>query len=120
MANGVTFKIKNDHTNEVIHQKDVLVQTALEMIGLQAEKYAVLYISGDSGHPKRVDTGNLRDSINHRVVKEEEAVYVGTNVEYALAVHEGTIRMAPNRYLRDAATDHTDEYKKMAEDCLNG
>ena len=30
------------------------------------------------------------------------AVYIGTNVEYAEYVHDGTSRMAPNRFLKNA------------------
>jgi len=44
-----------------------------------------------------VDTGNLRRSENSRIVSDTEG-RVGTNVEYARWVHDGTDRMAPNPY----------------------
>lgn len=49
-----------------------------------------------------------------------EAVYIGTNVEYAIYVHEGTQRMTPNRFLRDAMSEHVEEYKKILEQTLKG
>lgn len=50
----------------------------------------------------------------------DQAVYIGTNVEYAIYVHEGTQRMAPNRFLRNAMGNHVAEYKKTIETVLQG
>lgn len=50
----------------------------------------------------------------------DQAVYVGTNVEYAPYVHEGTQRMAPNRFLRNAMSEHIPEYKAIIEKVLKG
>lgn len=106
----------------------------LEMLGLQAEGYAQLELESN---PRRVDTGNLRNSISH--AKDENAAYVGTNVDYAIYVHEGTGKyavggggrqtpwryqddegnwhtttgMLPNRFLRNAVEKHTEEYKQI-------
>jgi HK97 gp10 family phage protein len=55
---------------------------ALERCGMQAEGYAKDFVP--------VDTGNLRNSISHRVDESEKAVYVGTNNEYAAYVELGT------------------------------
>ena len=49
---------------------------------------------------------------------EPDTVYIGTNVEYAPYVHEGTLRMAANRFLRDAMDKHTNEYKQLMERVL--
>ena len=49
-----------------------------------------------------------------------DTVYLGTNVEYALEVHEGTVRMAPNRFIRNAMSDHVSEYKAILEKTLKG
>lgn len=48
---------------------------ALEVIGGQAEKYAKGLCP--------VDTGRLRNSITHSLASGEDAVYVGSNVEYS-------------------------------------
>lgn len=86
------------------------IERALEAIGLQAEGYAKMLCP--------VDTGRLRNSITHEVKPSEQAVYVGTNVEYAAYVEFGTSRMSAQPYLQPAVMNHTDEYSKMAEHFL--
>ena len=107
--------IKNDHTNEAKEGMRQAVERALEAIGLQAESYAKLELENP---PRRIDTGNLRNSINHQVNSSEQAVYIGTNVEYGLYVHEGTVKMLPNRFLRNAVEKNADQYKAIAESMM--
>jgi len=64
-----------DHSDEVIKAKDLAVERALTVIGDTCTTYA-------SGLAP-VDTGTLQRSIDKKVAVSEEAVYVGTNVEYA-------------------------------------
>ena len=84
------------------------ITAALEAIGLQAEGYAKLLCP--------VDTGNLRNSITHTT--DEQAAYIGTNVEYAAYVEMGTERNPPHPYIEPAVTDHATEYKSIAEEML--
>lgn len=51
-----------------------------------------------------VDTGRLRSSIRFSLGVDEVGRFgqVGTDVEYAIYVHEGTSRMAARPFLRDA------------------
>lgn len=125
---SVDVKI-NDHSKEVIEAKDKAVAKALEMMGLQCETYAKMMCP--------VDTGMLRNSLTHDVRMSEEAVYIGTNVEYAPYVELGH-KQTPGRYvpaiekrlvrdfvpgkpyLRPAVENHVAEYKKIAEECLKG
>ena len=98
---GVT--VNEDNTEEVSQGIVRAIDRALEEIGLAAE-----------GHAKRacpVDTGNLRNSIAHAVEPSEDAVYVGTNVEYAPYVEMGTRRTAAQPFLRPAATEHGSTYR---------
>ena len=106
---GMTTKLE-DHSQEVIRSKDDAIARALEMMGLQAEKYAKMEAP--------VDTGRLRNSLTHEVAKNEDAVYIGTNVEYAPYVEMGTSRMKARPYLKPAVNEHTDEYKRIADSCL--
>lgn len=69
--------------------------------------------------PKRVYTGRLKNSINGQV-EGGDTVVVGTNVEYAIYVHDGTSKMAPNRFLKNGITNNMDEYKEIVEKCLKG
>lgn len=47
-----------------------------------------------------------------------ESVWIGTNVEYATYVHDGTQKMAANRFLRDAVTKHAKEYREIVKQHL--
>ena len=53
-----------------------------------------------------VDTGRLRGSINWRIVLEGGVLtaIIGTNVEYAIYVHEGTRYMAGRPFLVEGVT----------------
>lgn len=67
--------------------------------GLRVESAAKRFLSGAPGHPKRVDTGRLRASINTTMVSRDglPAVVVGTNVAYARYVHDGTGLFGPRQ-----------------------
>ena len=104
--------IKNDHTKEAKQVVSDGIIRALEAMGLQAESYAKLELEND---PRRIDTGRLRNSISHTVNSSDQSVAIGTNTEYAVYVHEGTDRMAPNRFLRNALEKHQPEYNAIAQ-----
>ena len=107
---GITTNME-DHTQEVIRTKNQAVEKALEMMGLRCEGYA------KANAP--VDTGRLRNSITHDVRSLEEAVYIGTNVEYAPYQEYGTYKMNAQPFLRPAVNEHLEEYKNIANQCLN-
>lgn len=98
------------HVAEVKEDLEGAVARALEAIGIQCESHAKQELQNT---PTRIDTGNLRNSISHIV--QGDAAYVGTNVEYAIYVHEGTRKMAPNRFLKNAVVNNVDEYKAIVE-----
>lgn len=90
------------------------IKAALEAVGLQAEGYAKLELENP---PRRIDTGRLRNSITH-AMDGDVTVCIGTAVEYAPYVHEGTMRMTPNRFLKNAMEKNKNQYKKMIESYL--
>lgn len=98
------------------------VEQALIAIGAEAEANAikeldaVVYSTPES--PLYVRTGRLRNSIASQVEMSEEAVYVGTNVEYAAYVEFGTVKMRPRPYLRPAVLNYTDRYRELAKEAL--
>lgn len=106
---GVNYKI-TDNTELVKKAMSEQIEKALEKVGLTAEAYAKLNCP--------VDTGRLRNSITHAVAMDEKAVYIGTNVEYAPYVENGTSRQKAQPYLRPAAADHLNEYKNIVKDTL--
>lgn len=113
------------------------VAAVLETIGQHIEGEAMEELNND---PRHIDTGNLRNSISHAVENTEDAVYIGTNVEYAPYVHEGTgiyatsggrttpwvyqddkgnwhvtRGMKPNRFLRNAVERNEAQVKAYIE-----
>lgn len=107
MGSNVSNVKLTDNTRLIKNATDQQIGAALEAIGLKVEGYAKLICP--------VDTGRLRNSITHVVKTNEKTVYIGTNVKYAAAVECGTSRQRPQPYLKPAATQHTDEYKTIAE-----
>ena len=97
-----------DNTDEVLSALERAKKSGLEAIGLVAE-----------GHAKRetpVDTGRLRNSIAHAV--EDDAAFIGTNVEYAIFVEAGARGRKGVHMLQRAATEHAEEYKRLMEDSM--
>lgn len=79
------------------------------------------HLAGEAGDelensPRRVDTARLKNSITYRV--GDDRVDVGTNVNYAIYVHEGTRRMTPNRFLRNAFERNEDQIVKDIQEVL--
>ena len=97
-----------DNTDEVLAALESAKKRGLEAIGLTAEGYAKKVAP--------VDTGRLRNSISHAT--DDEAAYIGTNVEYAPYVELGARGRPGVHMLQRAATEHTDEYKRLMEDSM--
>ena len=110
MADGVS--VIRDNTGQVVDGIDSAIGAALEKIGLLAENYA------ERKCP--VDTGNLRGSIAHEVDTADNAVYIGTNVEYAPYVELGTSRQEAQPFLRPAASEHGEQYRQVLKKALGG
>lgn len=114
--------------------KNAIIRGLME-IGDSAVEYAM--------HAVPVDTGRLKNSITYACKghegfthsykddknnksysesvgsgAEDNAVYIGSNVEYAAFIELGTSRRSPRPYLKPAATEHNDEYKKIIKDSL--
>lgn len=124
MANNGTWSFSFvSHVAEALAAKATAAERALEKMGGTAETYA------KKACP--VDTGRLKGSITHKL-EGKEAVYVGTNVEYAPYVELGHDQ-EPGRYvpaigkrlvashvdgkpfIRPAVEDHVSEYKEIVE-----
>ena len=130
-----------DNTGEVLSALEKAKIRGLTAIGMTAEGHAKKKIT----QAKAVDTGRLRNSITFAVSGEsanissysgdhgeeggtysgtapndkEKAVYIGTGVEYAIGIETGSHRKAGGvHFLQDAATGHTDEYKRLMEDSM--
>jgi hypothetical protein len=130
-----------DNTEEVLSALEKANVRGLTAIGMTAEGHAKKKIT----QAKAVDTGRLRNSITFAVSGEsanissysgdhgeeggsysgtapndkEKAVYIGTGVEYAIGIETGSHRKAGGvHFLQDAASNHSDEYKRLMEDSM--
>lgn len=102
MANVASVKIIDNSKQYKEMLEDAIIDIC-DVIGDLAEGHA------KDGCP--VDTGRLRASITNATVPSERAVYIGSNVEYA-EVNELHNKRKPH-FLRNAATQHTPEYKAV-------
>ena len=130
-----------DNTDEVLSALEKAKKRGLTAIGMTAEGHAKKKIT----QAKAVDTGRLRNSITFAVSGEsanissysgdhgeeggsysgtapndkEKAVYIGTGVSYAVGIETGSHRKAGGvHFLQDAASNHSDEYKRLMEDSM--
>ena len=106
----------DDHSDEYMRGIEGALDRALEAIGIHIEGEAKEELENT---PRRIDTGNLRNSINYQVASSEKCVYVGTNVEYTLYVHEGTSRMEANRFLTNAVDRNRDQINSYLKDAMS-
>ena len=136
MAKNIEYR---DNTEEVLSALEAAIKRGNEAIGMTAERHAKKKCP--------VDTGRLRNSITYALAGEEthvksyrankggkeretytyegtaegkkgSGVYIGTNVEYSVFVENGSRGRTATHFLQDAATGHTDEYKRLMEDSM--
>lgn len=141
MASKITYR---DNSNEWVSFFNKAKHRGLTAIGLTAEKYAkkaetrvdtgllrnsITYaISGYEAHVKQYRRDNFKtgESKKHTYKgydgvmdgKKDEAVYIGTNVEYAPHIELGARGKPGIFFLRKAATEHTEEYRKLMKESL--
>ena len=101
--------IREDNAKLIEEAINRAIATALEEMGLAAERFA----KGNLTRNHSVDTGRLRNSVTHAIDMDEEAVYVGTNVEYGPYVELGTSRSKAKPYLHPAAEEHGAYYRDI-------
>lgn len=134
--------ILTDNSEQIKRLTDEAIEYILETVGLEAEGDVIVSISSPGWIPKEpIDTGNLKNSITHQVYKEEKAVHIGTDVEYAPYVEFGTgdmgtgtgkkwtyrddegkyhktSGMAPRPFLRRGITKNIKKYRQVTEAIL--
>lgn len=108
------FYIKTDLTDEVLAAKNEAVLKAMRSIAMKAEGYAKKSLTKSGA----VDTGRLRGSVTGEY--DGNGVQVGTNVEYAFYVEEGTYKMKARPYIRPSIADHVQEYQEILKRILQG
>lgn len=135
----------DDHSAEFIEAKNAAVEKFLYEAGLHLEGQAAKALEMS---PRRVDTGLLRNSVTFGIggsspektdysadkgdghgsysgtlpndAAGEKTLYIGTNVEYAIYVHEGTRRMTANPFIRRAVEANKDQFQEKLKQALKG
>ena len=112
-GNSIVF---TDNLQDVLRALDGALETGLVKIGAAAQGYT------KDNTPVR--TGTLRDSIGVEVKSDEKAAYIGTMIEkfhdkpYGQYVELGARGRPGVHMLQRAASEHTDEYKRLMEDSM--
>ena len=136
MADGIDVNI-TDNSDEVLKTWEARKPVILEALGLKGEEIAKRIINSIPLPTKigRIDTGRYINSVTHAVSgkgatthtyrdnqgkgfseqipavpEQEQAVYIGTNVEYALYLEQ------LDHTIKDTAANHTADYKKIIEE----
>lgn len=128
----VDFKDNSQAVLAAFHQA---VEKGLEECGLVAEGYAKNLVPS----PGKTGTGRLKNDINHKVIMDEPACYIGTDVEYAIYQEMGTGQYYPGGrptpwvykdakgnwhwtrgnpakpFLKPAVADHAKQYRQIIE-----
>lgn len=128
-----------DNSGQVLSALEQATARALEIIGGKAETHAKYYCptgTPETTGKKGYRGGTLKNSITHQVI--DQAVMIGSNVEYAPYVELGTGPnfvpppeweqfnvprgkglghgyITPRNYLRRAIENHIEEYKNVIE-----
>nr|MBR4281669.1 HK97 gp10 family phage protein [Clostridia bacterium] len=94
-------------------------------IAVESVQEKMLYgyhdVHGDPPHTEIVDTGRLFDSIEGQVKRSSSNTYtveVGTNVEYAKYVHEGTYKLKGRPFITDGLTAAKGDIEKAIADII--
>ena len=135
-----------DNTDLILQATDEQIEMALIAIGAKMESHAKAdYVPVDTGRLKNSitfalaggpaqissygpDNGGGDDEQSKPYSGTAPAdpggkvrsVYVGSNVEYAELVEDGTSGRRGRHFLRDAVNNHIEEYKSLAERALSG
>ena len=144
MNEGMKFTIRVENNSQlVISELEKATERALYAIGVKAVEGSVDAISGRYDIDPAVDTGRLRASISFITptqkgdsgqpkpanaqagdeltgTAEQNSVVVGSNVEYAEYVHDGTSKMAGRPFLREGIDKTKDEMQEQAEKIFKG
>lgn len=113
--------VQEDNTEYIVQAIDRALAEALDEIGRAVQHRAQELCP--------VDTGRLRNSITYSLgggdysfpgmgASVGREITVGSEVEYAAYVELGTSRTPAQPFLRPAAADYADEYRRIVEEHL--
>ncbi|MFA5423361.1 MAG: hypothetical protein WC374_05835 [Phycisphaerae bacterium] len=106
-----------DNSEQILKDEKRAKERIFELWGLAGEKFAKEKISEPKPHAggairPNVITGLLRNGITHDA--DNDAVYIGTNIEYAPHIEFGTRNSRAYPFLKPAVTEHMNTYRAIA------
>ena len=123
------------HRREVVDAMERGKEAALEAIGAKCAGYALMLAPVDTGRLKNSITWATRQTEGRMYQYSDEsgngytdhvgtgvpddAVCIGTNVEYAFYQEMGTSKTPAQPFLTPAVENHMDEYKAIAKASLS-
>lgn len=120
-----------DNSAIILRRMDSNCMSAMERIAeayVESVQYQMLYgyhtPHGKDGHTEILESGDLFDSIqavSHKVSQNIYGVRVGSDLNYAGHVHDGTRKLVGRPYIKDGVFNASDTVKKIvAEELPNG
>lgn len=123
MFSNYRFKDNTDIILEGIENATKKSIKKMAKIGVDSVQYQMLYgyndPHGKDGHTEIVDTEKLFDSIKGKAQQVSQNAYtviVGTNVKYAVYVHNGTYKLKARRFITDGIMRAQEDMKKAMID----
>lgn len=108
-----------DNSAQVLGQMAANISRAADAVGVKAVNLTLKKMESGYGRPIRKTGDLMRDvNFNAQTDRDSAAVTVGNSLQYAIYVHEGTVKMGGRPYLRDAITQGTGEIKTVWESYL--
>lgn len=105
------------HTEEILEKLERNKKTALTAVGEQAREFIKECMVG--GYPRPVyDTGTLYRDVQYKP-SGDDAVDVGSTLDYAPYVHDGTYKMAGRAYIRDGILGNADSIQSTFESYIS-
>jgi len=111
---GVKFK---DNSSELLEKFKSNQIMALTAIGQIVVEITTDYMMTRYGKPI-YRTGDLMRSISYNVNTGELEVKIGSNLDYAIWVHNGTQKMSARPFLKDAITENAQIIEEVAMERL--
>lgn len=112
----VTMK---DNSEMVLRTMAKNVEAALNAMGMKAQNLILSQMQSGYGKPIR-QTGNLMRDLSYEAEASGNGgvVRVGSSLEYATPVHEGTSRMKGRPYISDGLSGKSQELQEAAAEFL--
>lgn len=106
-----------DNRAEARRKLDENIEKALFALGFAVVETVINYMQANYGNPI-FDTGTLIRSITFDVDLQAKKVFIGTNIDYSIFVHNGTSRMRARPFLLDAVTENVNVWKEIIAEKL--